>query len=213
MGDTSHLILWLVRGPVIKVALLIIAGGLLVAGNEARQAAARTIAIGTGVFAGFSVISADGCIETDVFIVAAEEGTAATVDVTVFSQNNCIGEVYFAGEGESTNPTLLRISKGLNSARVVALVTVFNAANQENADFDLDITWTGTGPIDVFHDTTVDRSIPGIRIEIDVETARNRQGTASGRFIDESGADLFMNTSSLFAELDDDWTATITVVR
>ena len=101
----------------------------------------------------------DPCIQFFVTVVASDlvektsppksKVTQPRALLVAGSVNICLGITLFSSQGEAVlAPQILLIAHDLRSATLKATVRVFETVSLQVFDFDIDLTWTATGPAD-----------------------------------------------------------------
>ncbi|MBX9245615.1 hypothetical protein ICW40_12465 [Actinotalea ferrariae] len=89
----------------------------------------------------------DGCIERHVFVQAMADTTGEPIVLVLDSRVDvCGGDTGSFGEGQAT-PDLLDVRPNLSSGRLVATVPITTFDGEPAGTIELDLTFTGTGPI------------------------------------------------------------------
>jgi hypothetical protein len=97
---------------------------------------------------------ADSCLEFLVSVVASDnvektsppksKVAAPRTILTVILRDTCTGFLLFSGQGESLVQEF-QLAGNLQSATLQTTVSVIDAITRQSFDFDVDLTWTGTG--------------------------------------------------------------------
>ena len=112
---------------------------------------------GRGAEAFFSTVDPSGCIFTNVFVFASEETfqnppgprSASSGTFLFISQfDACVGMQLLAADGfASLADPDFQVARKLNSATLSATVNVFDFVTSTSFDVDVNLAWTGAGPL------------------------------------------------------------------
>jgi len=165
----------------------------------------------------FSSTDPSGCIFTDVFLFASEQtfqnppgpGIPSSGTGLFISQfDSCTGTQLLAADGfASLAGPDFQVNRTLNSATLNATVNVFDFVSGASFDVDVNLTWTGAGPLarqnGHFHFQS-----PGC-ISNGSFSGTFRSATASGSVSD--GATNFTPAPSVFASIGSARSGSVTV--
>ena len=112
---------------------------------------------GQGADAFFSTTDPSGCIFTDVFVFASEEvfqnppgprSASSATSLFISQYDACTGTQLLAADGFASlaDPDFQVLGK-LNSATLTATVSMFDFVSGTSFDVDVNLAWTGAGPL------------------------------------------------------------------
>ena len=110
-------------------------------------------------------VSVNGCVRTDVYILAGNgrsqnppgpgsDSTSALIQI--FQNDTCNQELLLAAHGFAwLDESAFQISREMDSAALNVTMNVLDSVSGSSFDVDVDLTWTATGPLvrrnDSFH--------------------------------------------------------------
>jgi hypothetical protein len=133
--------------------------GMVVAGTSqvaSAQSSNTEVIASRGSSAAASFNTSEGCIDTDVFVVASKTsapgqptGKQESAVVILDRRNSCTDEVLLDGSGSSLD-VKFDLAPFLRSAELHGVVPVHDEVSGRTLDVALDVVWTGVGKLETF---------------------------------------------------------------
>lgn len=161
---------------------------------------------GAAAEAGFQTVDGSGCVVTAVSVQAQQVNqskntgipSGGTAFVTLSEFDQCTFTDLVEADGEASLPArAFTIDNKLNAASLVASVDVTDIFTSNTFTLDLNVAWTGTGPVDI--QKSHDQEKSGGFTVINNFHGASREATATGTV--SQGGTTLINGDAVFAQM------------